>query len=122
MSRPVCHISRTLVHQLRRETGPPRITGVQPDPASPNLWTVAFSKPIICTGTVALVTRAGVRSMWTQDCTGEPRTVLRFRFNKLLEPGTQITKFGMIPGSHIVGLDGEPLSSYAFDPVLVQER
>ncbi len=111
------------IDRIGREFGPLRITGVQPDPESPNLWGVSFSDPIICTGgRLALATKDLVISNLTQDCTGEPRTVLNFRFNKNLKPGTQITNFAMTRDSHIEGLDGEALSTYRFDPVVVQER
>ena len=110
------------VDRFSQDSEPPRVTGVHPDPASPNLVRVTFSKPVTCTGKIALITRARVTSMWTQDCTGEPRSDITFRFNKPLEPGTQITQFATTSGFRIASVDGEPLSSHAFAPVVVHGR
>lgn len=104
------------------QDGPPRITGVRPDPETPGLWFVTFSRDIICTDKIALATRESVKSMLTSDCTGEPRSALAFRFKKSLKPGTQITQIAIRRGARIVGVDGEPLLTWYFDPVVVPER
>lgn len=110
------------VDRIGPNFGPPRITGVHPVPGSPNMWQVTFSEPIMCMDRIALITRGRVQSSFTQDCTGEPRSALTFRFKEILEPGTEITKFAMLRSTRIVDRDGEALSTYYFAPVVVQER
>ena len=115
------HIENAL-DRIGGNFGPPRITGIHPDPEYPNIWRVTFSEPVTCTGRIALVTRGSVRSGFTQDCTGEPRSVLNFRFKESLEPGTEITKFIKARSTSIVDGDREALFTYYFAPVVVQER